>query len=135
MRLARRNSRDFVALDCLSRLSAAAAAQNDFVAAAERVQDAITFAKERGWASSTRMASAYLVAAWAAWQMLDRPDATRYATLAAAVIETDVEPEIDVAVRCLGAFVDFERGVDRRGALQRLRRDWLRLDGKRLTPA
>ncbi|MET0711843.1 MAG: LuxR C-terminal-related transcriptional regulator [Jiangellaceae bacterium] len=135
LRLARRNSRDFVALDCLSRLSATAAAQNDFVAAADRVRDAIAFAKERGWASSTRMASAYLVAAWAAWQMLDRPAATRYATLAAAVIEADVEPEVDVATRCLGAFVDFERGVGRRGALQRLRRDWLRLDGKRLTPA
>ncbi len=135
LRLARRDSRDFLALDCLSHLSATAAAQNDFVAMADRAREAIAFAKERGWASSVRMASAYLVAAWAAWQMLDGSAATRYATLAAAVIETDVEPEVDTAARCLGAFVDFERGVDRRGALQRLRRDWLRLDGKRLTPA
>ena len=135
LRLARRDSRDFLALDCLSHLSATAAAQNDFVAMADRAREAIAFAKERGWASSVRMASAYLVAAWAAWQMLDRTAATRYATLAAAVIQTDVEPEVDAAARCLGAFVDFERGVDRRGALQRLRRDWLRLDGKRLTPA
>jgi LuxR family maltose regulon positive regulatory protein len=135
LRLARRDSRDFLALDCLSHLSATAAAQNDFVAMAERAGEAITFAKERGWASSARMASAYLVGAWAAWQMLDGSAAANYATLAAAVIEADVEPEVDAGARCLGAFVDFERGVDRRGALQRLRRDWLRLDGKRLTPA
>jgi LuxR family transcriptional regulator, maltose regulon positive regulatory protein len=135
LRLARRDSRDFFALDCLSHLCATAAGQNDYVAMADRAQDAIAFARERGWASSARMASAYLVAAWAAWQMLDRAGAARYATLAEAVIEADVEPDVDAAARCLGAFVDFERGADRRGALQRLRRHWLRLDGKRLAPA
>jgi LuxR family transcriptional regulator, maltose regulon positive regulatory protein len=135
LRLAERNARDFMALDCLSHLSATAAGQNDYATMAERAQEAIAFATERGWASSARMASAYLVAAWAAWQMFDQAAAARYTTLAEAVIEADVEPDVDAAAKCLGAFVDFARGTDRRGALQRLRRHWLRLDGKRLTPA
>jgi LuxR family maltose regulon positive regulatory protein len=124
-----------VALDCLSHLSATAAGQNDYAAMAERAQTAIAFATERGWASSARMASAYLVAAWAAWQMFDQAGAARYTTLAEAVIEADVEPDVDAAAKCLGAFVDFARGLDRRGALHRLRAHWLRLDGKRFTPA
>jgi len=135
LRVARRRARDYVALDCLTHLSGNAADLNDFIGMRTWAEQAIAFATERGWASSPRLADAYVVAAWAACQMLDHETAARYALLAGAVLSGDRDPEVELAKDAITTVVAFDGGGDRRNALTRLRERWQRLEGKRLSPA
>lgn len=135
LRVARRHGRDYIELDCLTHLSGNAADLNDFLGMRRWAEQAIAFAEARGWASSPKLADAYVVAAWAACQMLDHETAARYVLLADTALIGDREPEVELANGAIAAIVAFDGGVDRRSALTRLREHWRSLDGKRLSPA
>ncbi len=135
LRMARRDVRDFLALDCLTHLSGNAADQGDFVGMRAWAEQAMAFATARGWGTSRRLADAYTVAAWAACQMLEPDVAARYAALAESLLSGDVAPEVELATTAVGAIVAFDAGMNRRAELARLREQWQRVDGKRLSPA
>ncbi|TDE03392.1 LuxR C-terminal-related transcriptional regulator [Jiangella asiatica] len=124
LRMARRDGRDALALDCLTYLAvSAAAAGRDIATIIRRTQVAIDFATERGWSSTARMAPVYLLAAGGAWERLDTAETTRYLTLVAA-IDADLEPEVELSARLLGACVAAEEVSNRRDAVRLLRRAW-----------
>ncbi|NED98583.1 LuxR C-terminal-related transcriptional regulator [Phytoactinopolyspora halotolerans] len=131
--LARELGCDFLALDCLAHLAGSAASRQDFGTASAWSAEALKLAADRGWRSSSRMLPAYLVAAWAAWQMHDMAAAAEYLALAAA-IDADVEPEVVFATRLLRAFVEFVESQDRRAVLTRLRSMWADAEPTWLAP-
>lgn len=122
--IALRGRRDYLALHCMSQLSGIAGALSELPAVTRETERAIGFAKERGWASSPRMAYAYTLAAWAAYQTLDLAGAARWASTAVGVLDGAIEPEVESAARFAEAVIAFDRPSERRDALQRLRRTW-----------
>lgn len=135
LRMASHDARDVIALDCLTHLAANAADLGDFVDMREWAEQAIAFATARGWANAPRLADAYAVAAWAGCQMLERDVAAAYSELAATLVTGDVAPDVELATTAVGAIVAFDAGLNRRDELVRLREQWWRVDGKRLSPA
>lgn len=121
--LARRNHRDYVALDCLGYLTISAAAMSDFAAMVARANVAIEFATERGWSSSSPMLRIYVTAGWAAWQAMDVAAAARYAASASA-IDTDAEAGVRLALQLLKAYVGYAETADRMRLRDRLRKIW-----------
>lgn len=133
--LARRSRRDYLALECMSQLSGAAAAMSDLPATAREADRAIAFAAERGWGSSPRMAYAYTLAAWAAYQTLDLETATRWAPNAVGVMDGAMAPEVEAAARSADAVIAFDRPLERREALKRMRSTWTALESGSPSPA
>jgi LuxR family maltose regulon positive regulatory protein len=122
--IARRSGRDYLALQCMNQLSAIAGALSELPTTKGEAQRAISFAAARGWGSSPRMAYAYTLAAWAAYQSLDLAAATRWASSAVGVIDGAMTPEVENAARFAEAVIAFDRSPDRRAALDRLRHTW-----------
>lgn len=125
--IALRSRRDYLALYCMNQMSGVAGALSDLPGTRVEAERAITFAAERGWGSSPRMAYAYTLAAWAAYQTLDLPTAARWASTAVGVIHGAITPEVEGAARFAEAVIAFDRPQDRRDALQRFRRVWTTL--------
>lgn len=133
--IALRSHRDYLALHCMNQLSAITGALSDLPATRREAERAIAFAADRGWASSPRMAYAYTLAAWAAYQTLDLETAARWASTAVGVIDGAMTPEVESAARFAEAVIAFDRPPDRRDALQRMRRTWTALGSVTPSPA
>jgi LuxR family transcriptional regulator, maltose regulon positive regulatory protein len=123
LRMARRDGRDALALECLSYLAVSGAARGDADAVVRRIGDAIEFAGRRGWSSTGRMPPVYLLAAGAAFQRLDSAEAARYLSLVSA-IHADLEPEVELSARLLRACLAAEETPNRHEAARLLRRAW-----------
>lgn len=121
--LATSHDRDYLALDCLTNLTMTAAALADIDGMLARAQDAIDFARERGWTMSTPMRRAYLMAAWGAWRHADIDQADHLLSLAVAV-DADAEPPVALAIQVLDAYVTFARNGDRARFVNTVRSAW-----------
>ncbi|HSK91405.1 MAG TPA: LuxR C-terminal-related transcriptional regulator [Euzebyales bacterium] len=122
--IALRNRRDYLALHCMNQLCGIAGSLSELPTVKLETERAISFADERGWASSPRMAYAYTLAAWAAYQALELSTAARWAATAVDVIHGAMTPEVEGAARFAEALIAFDRPSERRDALQRFRRVW-----------
>ncbi len=71
LRIATAVKRDYLALDCRSRLCLVSAAVGDFPATIERCDEAISWASARGFIDQPAMIPVFLMRAWAAWDALD----------------------------------------------------------------
>lgn len=111
-----------LALSCRSVLPAVLMMLNDFVASRQQAEDAIAFAERQGWSRSARLASAYVIAAWAAFEALDPEAAKDRAGRAIGVLDSSVDVEVDRGARIVEAIVTFDDPAHRRSALARLRR-------------
>lgn len=123
LRMARRDGRDALALECLSYLAVSAAARGDADTVGRRTGEAIEFAAVRGWSATGRMPPVYLLAAGGAYQRLDHAEAARYLSLVGA-IDADLEPEVDLSARLLRACLAAEETPNRHEAARQLRRAW-----------
>ncbi|WP_162605794.1 helix-turn-helix transcriptional regulator [Jiangella aurantiaca] len=123
LRMARRDARDALALECISYLAVCAAALGDFDAVERRGDEAVELASQRGWSATARMAPVYLLAAGAAWQRLDSEAAAKYVSLV-STIDADLEPEVELSARLLDASIAFETGTNRRDAVRNMRQAW-----------
>ncbi len=123
LRMARRDGRDALALECLSYLAVGAAARGDAETVTRRVTEAIDFAGRRGWSGTGRMTPVYLLAAGTAFQRLDHDETRRYLALAGA-IDADVEPEVELSTRLLRACLAAAETPNRHEAARLLRRAW-----------
>lgn len=111
-----------LALSCRSVLPAVLMMQNDYSASRQEAEDAISFAERHGWSRSARLASAYLIAAWTAFEALDPERAVDRAERALGVLDRSVDAEVDRAARIVEAVVTFDDPAQRRSAFTRLRR-------------
>ncbi|WP_147375331.1 LuxR C-terminal-related transcriptional regulator [Jiangella rhizosphaerae] len=123
LRMARRDGRDALALECLSYLAVSGAARCDADAVSRRTTEAIDFAGRRGWASTGRMTPVYLLAAGAAFGRLDHEETGRYLSLVGA-IDGDLEPEVELSARLLRAGLRAAETPNRHEAARVLRRAW-----------
>ncbi|WP_198663630.1 LuxR C-terminal-related transcriptional regulator [Jiangella endophytica] len=123
LRMARRDGRDALTLECLSYLAVGAAARGDADTVNRRTTGAIEFAGRRGWSSTGRMTPVYLLAAGAAFERLDHAETRRFLSLAAA-IDADVEPEVELSARLLRACLAAVETPNRHEAARLLRRAW-----------
>src|SRR5690606_12707454 len=110
----------------LSQLSATSGTLCDFRASLDWAQQAIAFAVPRGWGGSPRLAYAYLLAAWTAFQTGDVPAQTDYAQRGLAALHGVNNVEVEMGVRSMHALAVFEvsEGADRRDAAQRFHELW-----------
>ena len=123
LRMARRDTRDALALECLSYLAVCAAALGDFGAVERRCDEAIELAGRRGWSATARMAPTYLLAAGAAWQRLESDAAATYVSLV-ATMDADLEPEVELSARLFEALIASEASTNRRDAARTMRQTW-----------
>ncbi len=123
--LSRREGLDHLTLDCLNQLGGATIGLSEVHEAGEWTTQAISFAGERGWASSPRLAYAHLLAAWRAHLALDPDEASAQASVAMALVQAGrVEPEVEIATRSGEAVIAFDRLPQRPDALRRFERVW-----------
>jgi LuxR family maltose regulon positive regulatory protein len=92
----------------LSHLSGTTGGLCDFVAMKDWSQQAIDYAEPRGWASSPRLAYAYVLAAWTGFQTGDLVGQSINAQLALACLNTVTNVEVEFAVRSMHAAAIFE---------------------------
>ncbi|TDC52894.1 hypothetical protein E1212_07045 [Jiangella ureilytica] len=123
LRMARRDGRDALALECLSYLAVIGAARGDADAVVRRTAETIEFAARRGWSGTGRMPPVYLLAAGAAFQRLDQAEAARYLSLVGS-IDADLEPEVELSARLLRACLAAAETANRHEAARVLRRAW-----------
>lgn len=123
--LSRRLGLDHLTLDFLNQLAGAAAGLSEIGDSRERAEQAIAFARERGWGSSPRLAYAHMLAAWSAHLMLDLEAAAQQAAVSLALLQAGgVSPEVEAVARSGEAVIAFDRLPDRADALRRLRWLW-----------
>ncbi len=123
LRMARRDGRDALALECLSYLAVSAAARGDADTVDRLTTEAIDFAARRGWSATGRMPPVYLLAAGAAFERIDHAETHRYLSLAGAV-DADLEPEVELSARLLRACLAAAETPNRHDAVRLLRRAW-----------
>ncbi|MBB5788976.1 LuxR C-terminal-related transcriptional regulator [Jiangella mangrovi] len=123
LRMARRDGRDALALECLSYLAVIGAARGDADTVVRRTGEAIEFAARRGWSATGRMPPVYLLAAGAAFQRLDHAEAARYLSLLGS-IDADLEPEVELSTRLMRACLSAADTPNRHEAARVLRRAW-----------
>ncbi|MEJ2865393.1 LuxR C-terminal-related transcriptional regulator [Actinomycetospora flava] len=123
--LARHQGLDHLVLDCLNQLAGSAAGLSEVADSRRWAEQAIAFARERGWGSSPRLAYAHMLAAWSAHLMLDVEDAAKQAAVSLALLQGGrVSPEVDAVARSGEAVIAFDRLPERPQALRRLRWLW-----------
>ncbi|MEV6494824.1 hypothetical protein AB0M20_40315, partial [Actinoplanes sp. NPDC051633] len=119
-RLARQTGHAYVELLCLNISALMATARSDFVGMGEIAAEAVALATNRGLADNPICAYTYAVAAWSAYERLDRDNSRRFAALAVATLGPGPHPAVELYARCVQAAVRFDTG-DRHAALH----DWL----------
>lgn len=125
--LARARGLEYLTLYCLNQVTGAYVAQNDYAGGRTAAEEAITFATERGWARSGRMAYAYALAGWTAFLLLRPAEAARWAAEAVAVIDTSIDVEVEGVARSGEAAISFDDPAQRRAAYETLDRvtEWM----------
>ncbi|SDT45778.1 LuxR C-terminal-related transcriptional regulator [Jiangella sp. DSM 45060] len=124
--LARAGRYDPFVLSALSQLSGINGAACDFPATMSWTRQAIEFATSRGWADSPRLAYAYLLAAWTAFQTGDDRAQADYADKAMHCLDGRGNVEVEVGVRSMYALATFEAttGPARHRAVADFRAIW-----------
>ncbi|HMG31342.1 MAG TPA: LuxR C-terminal-related transcriptional regulator [Jiangellaceae bacterium] len=135
LRTARRGSRHRVVVECLAYLSGSATVRCDFVEMDRWARKAIRRATALGWASSPVLAFPYAAVAFAAWQVFDPDLPGRFSVYAETTLGGDIDPAVEVAVRCLPAVLAAADPHARRSAVTTLRAGWERWEGKIIPPA
>lgn len=137
LRVATARRYDQFVLWILSQLSATSGTLCDFRASLDWAQQAIAFAVPRGWGGSPRLAYAYLLAAWTAFQTGDVPAQTDYAQRGLAALHGVNNVEVEMGVRSMHALAVFEvsEGADRRDAAQRFHELWQADAADEVSPA
>lgn len=102
-RLARRDGRDHLLLECMAQLCAVAAIRCDTVAMAQRADETVEFAATHGWTSLPGVAFAHAALALSAWQSCDEATAAASAAVAATMIEPGWDPLTTTVVGFMGA--------------------------------
>lgn len=135
--LARQAGYDEVALAVLSELSGATAAACDFAGMKYWSDEAIAFARPRGWADSPQLAYAYLIAAWTGFQTGDVDAQARYASRAVECLDAVTSVEVELGVRSMAALARFETttGRDRYEAVREFRELWRGPAADQVSPA
>ncbi len=135
--LARRAGYDEVALEMLSQLSGVTGSACDFTAMKDWSDEAIAFARPRGWANSPRLAYAYLLAAWTGFQTGDVAAQATYADRAIECLEPVTNVEVALGVRSMAALARFEAssGTERYQAAWEFRDLWLGPAAAQVSPA
>jgi LuxR family transcriptional regulator, maltose regulon positive regulatory protein len=105
--------RDYLALDCRSRLCLVSAAVGDFSTTVERCEEAISWASARGLTDQPVMIPVFLMRAWAAWDGLDEVSAQRFLARARAV-GGDSDPQVEASTSMLAAELALARSGDHR---------------------
>jgi LuxR family maltose regulon positive regulatory protein len=126
-RMALEQGYDVLALQCLSRLATAAGEAGHPSAMLERAEAAVGFAAERGWERTSALGSAYFIAAWGAWAMLDDDRVERNLTAADNVVRA-AEPRVPILVALLRAYLEAERAGSTAGLARRVREVWAAAD-------
>jgi LuxR family maltose regulon positive regulatory protein len=103
--------RDYLVLDCRSRLCLVSAAVGDFSTTVERCDEAISWASARGLTDQPLMTPVFLMRAWAAWDGLDEASAQRYLARARAV-GGDSDPQVEASASMLAADLALARSGD-----------------------
>ena len=80
----------------------------DFGESSAWAHQAIDLASPRGWMDSPRLAYAYLLASWTAFQTGDVSSQTRYAELGQQALDGVNNVEVEVGVRSMHALARFE---------------------------
>ncbi len=135
--LARAGHYDQFVLGTLSQLSGMAGAACDLGAAGEWAAQAIAFAKPRGWVDSPRLAYAYLLAAWTAFQTGDQGGQAGYAELGMRSLEGVTNVEVELGVRSMYTLARFESraGAERRAAAKSFHALWQSSAADQVSPA
>lgn len=135
--LARGRRYDQVVLETMSQLSGVTGAVSDFDASLDWAEQAIAFATRHGWRDSPRLAYAYLVAAWTAFQRCDVKAQKEYAELGVRAVDGVNNAEVEIGVRSMHALATFEEttGKDRTAAAEAYRRIWRTDSAQHLSPA
>ena len=100
-------------------------------------EDAISFATPRGWAASPRLAYAYLMAAWSAFQTGESERQRKIAELGMKALDGVNNIEVELGVRSMHALAVFESstGDERRGAVRVFHRLWSDPRAEQASPA
>ncbi|MBZ2195876.1 AAA family ATPase [Occultella gossypii] len=135
LELARAGGHDQVVLTTLSQLAGITGAACDFPATQSWTGKAIEYAVPRGWADSPRLAYAYLLAGWTAFQVGDER-AGEYADKAIRALEEHGNVEVEVGVRSMHALATFEAttGTDRHRAVATFREIWESPHAEQVSP-
>ncbi|WP_165962894.1 LuxR C-terminal-related transcriptional regulator [Occultella glacieicola] len=137
LELARAQGYDEAVLTTLAQLSGITGAACDFPATQSWTSQAIEYASPRGWADSPRLAYAYLLAAWTAFQTCDDQTQAEYAGRAIHALPDAGNVEVEVGVRSMHALARFEAstGEARRQAVADFREVWSSPMADQVSPA
>jgi LuxR family maltose regulon positive regulatory protein len=135
--LARAGRYDQFVLSSLSQLAGMNGSICDFVASTDWSRQAIDFASRRGWIDSPRLAYAYLLAAWTAFQTGDAAAQTHWAQRGLPALDGVNNVEVEMGVRSMHALATFERstGADRIRAAQEFHALWQGASVDQVSPA
>ncbi|HEY9291252.1 MAG TPA: AAA family ATPase [Microlunatus sp.] len=135
--LARAGHYDQVELSTLSQLAGMTGAMCDLVQSRRWAEEAISFATVRGWAASPRLAYAYLMAAWTAFQSGEVERQREFASLGIRALDGVNNVEVELGVRSMHALAVFESAVgdERRQAARHFHRLWSDPRAEQASPA
>lgn len=135
--LARAGRYNQLELWILSQLAGMTGAMCDIQQSRVWAEEAIRFAAPRGWSSSPRLAYAYLMAAWSAFQTGDAEEQRRIAELGMAALDRVNNVEVELGVRSMAALATFEAaaGPERRQAVEEFHRLWAVPEADQASPA
>ena len=133
--LARGLGRPAALIDCLTYLSSVASSRSDFSAMPRLLEEIFELASSYGWATSSRVSYAHVLAGWHARQDLDDAASRHHADLAAALCDPLADPSIVIAVRALQAAVTFQMDGHDPSEADRLHAVWDGYAGSEATPA
>jgi LuxR family maltose regulon positive regulatory protein len=133
--LAISEQRDAITLQCRSHLAAVTAVSGSLSGMYRQVATAITFAKSRGWAETSRMAYPYTLFGVAAYERLECERARRLALLAIRLMPVRADATIELCARTLQAMISFDTTDDPHELVAGLREHWKRLDARDISPA
>ena len=133
LRAATGHKRDYLALDCHSRLCLVAAAGGDFSVTRARCDETISWAAGRGFVHQASLIPVYLMRAWVAWDGLEPDTARRYLDQA-RTSGGGVDPQVTAATTVLTANLDLITSGNRGEYRQALARCWADIDPSVVAP-
>ena len=124
-----------IELHCRNLVAGTHVADDDFLQARVAAENAIAFAGVRGWDRTPNLAYSYMMAGWAAFQVLRPEEASTWAAISLDVIATTIDVDVEGAARTGEAIIAFDDPPQRRSALERLERTTAWLNDRGASPA
>jgi LuxR family maltose regulon positive regulatory protein len=132
--MARATGRDWVAMQCLGRLSTVACARMDMTATGRAANEALALATGHGWTRTQPHAAASLALGWVAYQRLDDPTVTALRP-AVRLLRESGDPSSGLAVALFEVTAAFDETEDRHALVAELREEWQRAPAGCLPPS